>query len=88
MYLCFGNQANHLLIRLQCAFASSQLNDILWISVDHAANVLGIQHTVHGSGTGCEKGSTIEKDALEEFNTDVLVKRPQNAQVYVIKCFA
>lgn len=49
--------------------------------MDYAANVLGIQHTVHGSGNGCENGSTIEKDALEEFNTDVLVKRPENGQM-------
>lgn len=67
---------------MQCAFASSQLNDILWISVDHAANVLGIQHTVIGNGNGCESGFTIEKDALEEFNTDVLVKRPENGLLY------
>lgn len=66
---------------LQCAFANSQLNDILWISVDYAANVLGIQHTVLGSGGNCNGESTIDKDALEEFNTDVLVKRSELGQV-------
>lgn len=65
----------------QCAFANSQLNDILWISVDYAANVLGIQHTVLGSGGSCSKESPIDKDALEEFNTDVLVKRSEIGQV-------
>lgn len=69
------------LVSFQCAFANSQLNDILWISVDYAANVLGIQHTVLGSGGSCGADSTIDKDALEEFNTDVLVKRSELGQV-------
>lgn len=69
----------------QCAFANSQLNDILWISVDYAANVLGIQHTVLGSGGSCSSESPIDKDALEEFNTDVLVKRSELGQVWVIR---
>lgn len=57
------------------------MNDILWISVDYAANVLGIQHTVLGSGAVCNSHSTIDKDALEEFNTDVLIKRSEPGQV-------
>lgn len=58
------------------------MNDILWISVDYAANVLGIQHTVLGGGSSnCGGEATIDKDALEEFNTDVLVKRSELGQV-------
>lgn len=71
------------LCAFQCAFANSQLNDILWISVDYAANVMGIQHTVLGSGGSCSGDSIIDKDALEEFNTDVLIKRSELGQVYV-----
>lgn len=63
------------------------MNDILWISVDYAANVLGIQHTVLGGGGNCNSDSTIDKDALEEFNTDVLVKRSEIGQVYVLPKF-
>lgn len=59
------------------------MNDILWISVDYAATVLGIQQTVLGSGSACDSQTTIDKDALEEFNTDVLIKRSEIGQVYV-----
>ncbi|XP_031622588.1 ER membrane protein complex subunit 10 [Contarinia nasturtii] len=76
-----GAKSTFLTSSKACAFANSQLNDILWISVDYAANVLGIQHTVLGSGGNCNGDSTIDKDALEEFNTDVLVKRSELGQV-------
>lgn len=50
--------------------------------MDYAANVLGIQHTVLGGGSSnCGGEATIDKDALEEFNTDVLVKRSELGQV-------
>ncbi|XP_055316822.1 ER membrane protein complex subunit 10 [Sitodiplosis mosellana] len=76
-----GAKSTFLTSSKACAFANSQLNDILWVSVDYAANVLGIQHTVLGSGGSCSGDSTIDKDALEEFNTDVLVKRSELGQV-------
>jgi len=76
-----GAKSTFLTSSKACAFANSQLNDILWISVDYAANVLGIQHTVLGSSGNCNGDSTIDKDALEEFNTDVLVKRSELGQV-------
>lgn len=55
--------------------------------MDYAANVLGIQHTVLGSGGSCGGEATIDKDALEEFNTDVLVKRSELGQVYDLPPF-
>lgn len=65
----------------QCALANSQLNDILWISVDYTGAVLGILQSVSGSGTVCNKDAGIDKDALEEFNTDVFVKQSELGQV-------
>lgn len=54
----------------------------MWISVDYAATVLGIQQTVLGSSAACDSQITIERDSLEEFNTDVLIKRSEIGQVY------
>jgi len=60
-----------------CAFAKSQLNDVLWVSLDYAGSVLGIMQTVSGSETQCGKGTIIDSDSLDDFNTDVFVKRSE-----------
>ena len=65
----------------QCAFANSQLNDVLWISLDYTGAVLGIMQTVSGSGNCNKDTAVVDKDALEEFNTDVFVKRSELGQV-------
>lgn len=61
---------------LQCALASSQLTDVLWVSLNHAGSVLAVSQTVSGAGN-CE--SVIDADALAEFNTDVFVKHTELA---------
>lgn len=66
-----------MLIVLQCALANSQLSDILWVSLDYTGTVLGILQTVSGRGICNNNTLQIDKDALEEFNTDVLIKRSE-----------
>lgn len=67
----------------QCALASSQLNDILWVSVDHNGAVVGILQSVSGSRAICDKYTPIDLDALEEFNTDVFIKPSEIGRVSV-----
>lgn len=67
------------LIMFQCALATSQLNDVLWISLNHVGSVLGISQTVLGSsGANCEL-QPVRADALGEFNTDIYVKHTELA---------
>lgn len=68
---------------MQCALASSQLNDILWVSVDHNGAVVGIVQSVSGNRATCDQDAPIDLDALEEFNTDVFIKPSEVGRVYV-----
>lgn len=56
--------------------------------MDYTGAVLGILQTVSGRGTVCNKDTGIDKDALEEFNTDVFVKQSELGQVWVYSIFA
>lgn len=61
----------------QCALAASQLKDILWVSLNHAGNVLGVSQTIYGTGNCRDQSHFQQVDALEEFNTDVVVKHSE-----------
>lgn len=60
--------------RFQCALAASQLTDVLWVSLNHVGHVLGVSQTISGTGNCRDQGHFQQVDALEEFNTDVIVK--------------
>lgn len=53
--------------------AKSQLNDIIYISLDHYGSVIGITQKVFGNGN-CQDLKQINIDGLEEFNTDAFVR--------------
>lgn len=60
----------------QCALASTQLNDVLWLTLNYAGSVLSVSQTVSGI---CDPSLNLHTDALAEFNTDVFVKHTEMA---------
>ncbi|XP_055371954.1 ER membrane protein complex subunit 10 [Condylostylus longicornis] len=74
-----GTKTTYLTSSKACTLATSQLTDILWISVDSMGFVTAITQTVSGSAD-CT-GTNISTEDLENFNTDILVKHMELAPV-------
>lgn len=76
-----GQQQTFLTSSRACALFKSQLMDIISIHTDHAGAVIGVHQSVSSSQTDCSSISQLELDAIEDFNTDVIVKQIENAPV-------
>ncbi|KAG4077956.1 hypothetical protein HA402_013456 [Bradysia odoriphaga] len=76
-----GEEYNFLTYSRACALAASQLKDVLWVSLNHVGHVLGVSQTIYGTGNCRDQSHFQQVDALEEFNTDVVVKHTELAPI-------
>lgn len=76
-----GQQQTFLSSSRACALFKSQLMDTIFIYTDHVGAVMGVHQSVSSSHTDCSVLSQLEIDAIEDFNTDVIVKAIENAPV-------
>uniref|UniRef100_U5EW61 ER membrane protein complex subunit 10 n=1 Tax=Corethrella appendiculata TaxID=1370023 RepID=U5EW61_9DIPT len=77
-----GSRKEYLTSTRACALATSQLTDILWISLDHTGSVLGISQTVSSGNVGnCQHIHSLHIDELDEFNTEIYVKHMEAAPI-------
>jgi len=76
-----GEEFNFLTYSRACALAASQLTDVLWISLNHVGQVLGVSQTISGTGNCRDQTHFQQIDAFEEFNTDVYVKHTELAPI-------
>jgi ER membrane protein complex subunit 10 len=62
-----------------CPLICYQLTDLIWISLDHLGNILGVSQSVSGGANfDCQNLKQLDVESeLEEFNTDIYIKHTE-----------
>jgi ER membrane protein complex subunit 10 len=78
-----GEKSTFLTFSRACPLIRSQLTDLIWISLDHLGNVLGVSQSVSGGANfDCQNLKQLDVESeLEEFNTDIYIKHTELAPI-------
>jgi ER membrane protein complex subunit 10 len=78
-----GEKMSYMTSTRACPLIRSQLTDVLWVSLDHVGNVLGVSQSVSKGGNfDCNDLKNYDAESeLEEFNTDIYIKHIEMAPI-------